>query len=73
MTTAKDLTDQIIERAKNLKEFVVRRDFDTIPGGVVRYNIQHTQGEPARIFVPALTQREAEEMVDEWFAEDEEI
>jgi hypothetical protein len=70
MTTAKDLTDQLINRAKNLKEFVVERDFDSIPGGVVRFNIQHTVGNPARIFVPALTQQEAEEMVDEWFEED---
>jgi hypothetical protein len=67
MTTAKDLTDQLINRAKNLKEFVVCRDFDFIPTGVVRFNIQHTQGEMARIFVPALTQQEAESMVDEWF------
>lgn len=70
MTTAKDLTDQLIERAKNLKEFVVEREFNHIPGGVVRFDIQHSQGELARIFVPALTQAEAEEMVDEWFKEE---
>jgi hypothetical protein len=71
MTTAKDLTDQLIERAKNLKEFVVEREFTRIPAGVVRFDIQHTVGEPARIFVPALTQAEAEEMVNEWFEEEE--
>ena len=71
MTTAHDLTQQLIDRAKNLQEFVVRRDFDRIPGGVVRFDIQHTQGEPARIFVHALSQQEAEDMVDEWFEEDE--
>jgi spore maturation protein SpmA len=70
MTTAKDLTDQLINRAKNLQEFVVERDFDYIPTGVVKFNIQHTVGQPARIFVPALTQTEAEDMVDEWFSED---
>ena len=70
MTTAKDLADQLINRAKNLQEFVVEREFDRIPAGVVRFNIQHSQGEPARIFVPALTQSEAEAMVDEWFEED---
>jgi hypothetical protein len=70
MTTAKDLCDQIIDRAKNLQEFVVRRDFNQIPGGVVRFDIQHTEGEQARIFVHALTQAEAEAMVDEWFEED---
>ena len=70
MTTAKDLTDQLINRAKNLQEFIVERDFDHIPTGVVKFNIQHSVGQPARIFVPALTQQEAEDMVDEWFAED---
>jgi hypothetical protein len=70
MTTAKDLTDQLIYRAKNLQEFVVERNFDRIPTGVVKFNIQHTVGQPARLFVPALTQEEAEEMVNEWFEED---
>ena len=70
MTTAKDLTDQLIHRAKNLQEFVVEREFDRIPVGVVRFNIQHSAGQPARLFVPALTQEEAEDMVDEWFSED---
>jgi len=70
MTTAKDLTDQLINRAKNLQEFVVERDFDRIPTGVVKFDIQHSVGQLARIFVPALTQEEAESMVDEWFSED---
>lgn len=70
MTTAKDLTDQLINRAKNMQEFVVEREFNHIPAGVVKFNIQHTVGEPARIFVPALTQQEAEAMVDEWFGEE---
>jgi hypothetical protein len=70
MTTAKDLTDHLIFRAKNLKEFVVEREYNDIPAGVVRFNIQHTQGQLARIFVPALTQVEAESMVDEWFGEE---
>jgi hypothetical protein len=69
MTTAKDLTDQLIHRAKNMQEFIVEREFTHIPAGVVRFNIQHLVGSPARIFVPALTQDEAESMVDEWFEE----
>jgi hypothetical protein len=69
MTTAKDLTDQLIHRAKNMQEFIVEREFTHIPAGVVRFNIQHSVGSLARIFVPALTQDEAEEMVDEWFEE----
>jgi hypothetical protein len=70
MTTAKDLTDQLIYRAMNLQEFIVEREFTHIPAGVVKFSIQHTVGEPARIFVPALTQQEAEKMVDQWFGED---
>jgi hypothetical protein len=70
MTTAKDLTDQLINRAKNMQEFIVEREFNHIPAGVVKFNIQHSVGKPARIFVPALTQQEAEQMVDEWFGEE---
>ena len=69
MNTAKDITDNLIFRAKNLQEFVVERDWELIPAGVVKFNIQHSTGQPARIFVPALTQAEAESMVDEWFEE----
>lgn len=67
MTTANELTQQLIDRAKNLQEFIVRREFDRIPTGIVKFDIQHTQGDLARIFVHALTQQEAEDMVDEWF------
>ena len=69
MNTAKDLTDNLIFRAKNLQEFVVERDWELIPAGVVKFNIQHTVGEPARIFVHAMTQKEAERQVDDWFGE----
>ena len=70
MTTAKDLTDQLINRAKNLQEFVVEREFDDIPlTGVIKFDVQHKAGHLARIFVPALTQDEAEQMVDDWFEE----
>jgi hypothetical protein len=70
MTTAKELTDQLIYRAKNLQEFIVEREFNNVPlNGVIKFSIQHTSGESARIFVPALTQAEAEQMVDEWFEE----
>jgi len=69
MTTAKELADNLITRAKNLQEFVVERDWDLIPAGVIKYNIQHTVGQPARIFVHAMTQQEAERQVDDWFGE----
>lgn len=69
MTTAKEQTDNIIFRMKNLQEFVVERDWELIPAGVVKYDIQHTVGEPARIFVHAMTREEAERQVDDWFGE----
>jgi len=69
MNTAKEIADNLINRAKNLQEFVVERDWSLIPAGVVRYDIQHTVGEPARIFVHAMTQEEAERQVDDWFGE----
>ena len=71
MNTAKDLTDNLIFRAKNLQEFVVERDWFDIPAGVVKFDIQHTVGEPARIFVHAMTQQEAEQQVNDWFNGDE--
>jgi hypothetical protein len=70
MTTAKDIADNLIDRAMNMREFIVEREWEEIPAGVIRFNIQHTQGHLARIFVHALTQTEAETMVDEWFSED---
>jgi hypothetical protein len=69
MNTAKEHTDNLIFRMKNLQEFVVERDWDLIPAGVIKFNIQHTVGESARIFVHALTQEEAERQVDDWFGE----
>jgi hypothetical protein len=69
MNTAKDISDNLIHRMKHLQEFVVERDWNLIPPGVVKYNIQHTVGEPARIFVHAMTQQEAERQVDDWFGE----
>ncbi len=69
MNTAKDLTDNLIHRMKHLQEFVVERDWELIPAGVVKFNIQHTQGQLAKIFVHAMTQEEAERQVDDWFGE----
>jgi hypothetical protein len=69
MNTAKEQTDNLLFRMKNLQEFVVERDWELIPAGVIKFNIQHTVGEPAKIFVHALTQNEAEQLVDDWFGE----
>ena len=67
--TAAVMANELITRAKNMQEFVVERDWNLIPPGVVKYNIQHTVGQPARIFVHAMTQQEAERQVDDWFGE----
>ena len=69
MNTAKDISDNLIHRMKHLQEFVVERDWDLIPAGVIKFNIQHTVGEPARIFAHAMTQQEAEQQVDDGFGE----
>ena len=69
MNTAKELTNNLIHRAKNMQKFVVERDWDLIPAGVIKFDIQHTVGQPARIFVHAMTQQEAEQQVDDWFGE----
>ena len=67
--TAAVMANELITRAKNMQEFIVERDWDLIPAGVIKYNIQHTVGQPARIFVHAMTQQEAERQVDDWFGE----
>lgn len=66
MTTAKEITENLIFRAKNLQEFIVERDWDSIPIGVVKYDIKHKQGQLAKIFVHAMSQDEAEALVDNW-------
>ena len=63
-----DKVENVIYRMKNLQEFVVQREWEAIPSGVIKYGVQHTKGQLARIFVYALTQKEAETKVDEWFA-----
>ena len=63
------MANELITRAKNLQEFVVERDWNLIPAGVIKFDIQHTIGEPARIFVHAMTREEAERQVDDWFGE----
>ena len=70
MNDAKVLAERVIYRAMNLQEFIVLRDEnDMILNGVVRFDIRHKLGTPYRITVPAMSQDEAEVMVDEWIAE----
>jgi hypothetical protein len=67
-TTAKDMAEQLITRAKNMQTFIVERDMESIifDGRPVRYTMSHVLGGPMQIHVPALTQEEAEQQVNDW-------
>jgi hypothetical protein len=68
MTNAKEQADQLINRAKNLQEFLVFREMEEIifNGNPIPYTINHAMGGPVEISVPAVSQEEAEQRVDEW-------
>ena len=65
MNDVKILADRLINRAKNMQEFTVLRDFEDIvfDGGVIPYTINHCQGEQAHIIVPAVSREEAEQLI----------
>ena len=70
MNDAKILAERAIYRAMHLQEFTVLRDEnDMILNGVIRFDVRHKPGTPYYITVPAMSQQEAEIMVDEWIAE----
>jgi hypothetical protein len=62
------LASRVIERAKNLQEFLVFRDMDELvfDGNPIPYSINHTMGGPVEIMVPAISQEEAEQRVNTW-------
>jgi hypothetical protein len=62
------LANRAIERAKNLQEFLVFRDMDELvfDGNPLPYSMSHTMGGPVELMVPALTQEEAEQRVNDW-------
>ena len=62
------LTNQAIERAKNLQEFAVFRDMEDIVfcGSPIPYTLNHVVGQQVEITVPAISQAEAETRVDAW-------
>ncbi len=67
MTNLNRAVENIIDRARNLQEFTVLRDIESVPfSGEFKYTVRHRQGEPARILVHAISQAEAESRVDEW-------
>lgn len=69
MDTAKKQTEDLINKVKNMQEFIVERDWDLIPNGVVKYDVKHKQGQLAKIYVHALSKDEAENLVDNWLNE----
>jgi hypothetical protein len=62
------IADRAIQRAKDLKEFIVFRDMEDILfcGTPIPYTLNHVMGEKVEITVPAIDQQEAEQRVDEW-------
>jgi hypothetical protein len=68
MNNVSILANQAIERAKNLQEFAVFRDMEDIVfcGTPIPYNLNHVMGEQVEITVPAISQAEAENRVDDW-------
>jgi len=68
MTDINKLASVAIDRAKNLQEFAVFRDMEDIVfcGNPLPYTLNHVLGEKAEITVPAISQEEAEQRVNEW-------
>lgn len=58
---------EVINRIKELKYFRVARDVDSIPMfGIIPYDIKHIAGGPLEVKLLAVSQEEAEHLVDEW-------
>ncbi len=58
---------EVINRIKDLKYFRVTRNVDSFPlFGVVPFDLTHTAGGPLEVKLLALSQEEAERLVDEW-------
>ena len=68
MSNVSILAAEAIDRAKNLQEFLVFRDMSEIvfDGTSLPYSMSHTMGGPVELLVPAISQTEAEQRVDEW-------
>jgi galactitol-specific phosphotransferase system IIB component len=68
MSNIHRLASQAIDRAKNLQEFSVFRDMEDIVfcGAPIPYTLNHVMGKQVEITVPAISQAEAEQRVDEW-------
>lgn len=72
METAKDITDNLIMRAKAMKEFIVERHLDEPPFfGRIPFDIKHIKGGPYQFTVHAIDAEEADRMVTDWLKERE--
>jgi hypothetical protein len=62
------LASRAIDRAKNLGEYLVFRPITDIvfDGEPMPYTMSHVMGMPVEITVPAISQAEAEQRVDDW-------
>jgi hypothetical protein len=68
MTNVQVLASRAIDRAKNLGEYLVFRPMSDIvfDGEPMPYTMSHVMGMPVEITVPAISQAEAEQRVDDW-------
>ena len=68
MNNVQVLASRAIDRAKNLGEYLVFRPITDIvfDGEPMPYTMSHVMGMPVEITVPAISQAEAEQRVDDW-------
>ena len=68
MNNVQVLASRAIDRAKNLGEYLVFRPMSDIvfDGEPMPYTMSHVMGMPVEITVPAISQAEAEQRVDDW-------
>jgi hypothetical protein len=68
MMDAQVLASRAIDRAMNLGEFIVFRPMSDIvfDGEPMPYTMSHVMGMPVELTVPAISQAEAEQRVDDW-------
>ena len=68
MNNIQTLASIAFDRSKNLQEFAVFRDMEDIVfcGAPIPYTLNHVMGEQVEITVPAISQAEAEQRVNQW-------
>jgi hypothetical protein len=73
MTTAKELTDNLIKRAKAMQTFRIVRQLDDaniiFSAGVVPFDIKINQEGRMTVTVHAVTIEEAQSQVDAWLTQ----